>query len=1302
MKGILHTLLWVVEFAIGLAFIVAVVLFITPWLLTYDGTRATIFGLFKGSLGGALVIEKARFSWWDGIYVEKLTYTRPIDQLTVTCDKITTPSSLWEICFGQHNLGELVIESPTATIILDKQEVIRQAVVLQSAGTPNFSSIAQLDLPKAWSNLTPHLTGQVTLCNGVMVFQGKEIDDVRLENLALDAKLSQGSDFVKFSLSGATRQADKSGSLSWSGSFGPLDDSNPTLTITGTLKKLPMLGVDQIAGLFHPSLRGVTIAAIGPDLDLDLQLALSNQRLDLTFNASSSQFNASLQTITQNGKISLSSPARFGLMLTPFLADVFLSLSPYMMGIALANSPRASLDISELEIPLTESGMNWNQLKLNALLNVINIQFATPVFFNGIAFDRLKASLKTSNLEQELDFETTTSITLGSKQALVAASGSLARPLASDRSNTMAISAKNFPVAILDKIFSSSGFLEDAVGASCDFSGALDDSGGARNGTLYFSSSSINLSNASFSMLPDGFQLTQPVHLTFSPARSFWDKHAGGIGVAKMDVGLDRISLPYADLSKLQVQGKATSTEFFYKRFSLPNPSLAFDIQSYSSMRLNLAAEGLTGYANLGFSTGKPSMTVKEPLTLALNLDPTQAANFWREFAPPPIFLEPLSLTISFKPFSTPLGQNFLNNVSIEASIATPLIKVQAPSKTTAIVKNGTSIWTLDAQPGRVTVRTSADIGCQDDTLVPLQAQLIIRKIHFQPVFNTADIEFLAKASVEKLDTQFIDAWRTQKTALSPLLGGWISFKGDILKTSDSGSFGVDATCEKGNFNAHLVKTGDMLTLDGRQAALVTMNIDQAGYKALEGLLGTQLPAELVKPAQVEFRVTQLNLPLKKSSLELDIAALPQATIESVLQTESISLVERSTKVPFSLSHLAFRFARPNITSPLILNLKTSIDAAKPGLVDFRGQLKGIHHSSKGWDLRAMHAIISANFQQLPSSVVDTFTTAVGMQPDTITTFFGDQISGKFEANIDKCNGPLSLTVNSPSTRLSLDGALENGVLLLNQPFFAQMTLTEGVSRLFLRGVNPLSISAVSSDGPLTLHVNPQGFSMPIIPWNIANANIEHARIELGKITSRNQGNISVTLGLLKLGQFSNSKDLKLWFAPMDISMRNGLVNCERTEILVADSIDIATWGDIDLVNSRVDAVLGLTAQALSKAFGIKGLPENYVLQIPMKGPIDDVKIDTSKATTKIALLLAAQKATGAGSFLKGPQGALIGGLLGGIAKLPDGDTTAPAPKHPFPWEEQPPASSKMPPKKKKSAIKPGDKPLKQLIKLLK
>jgi hypothetical protein len=220
------------------------------------------------------------------------------------------------------------------------------------------------------------------------------------------------------------------------------------------------------------------------------------------------------------------------------------------------------------------------------------------------------------------------------------------------------------------------------------------------------------------------------------------------------------------------------------------------------------------------------------------------------------------------------------------------------------------------------------------------------------------------------------------------------------------------------------------------------------------------------------------------------------------------------------------------------------------------------------------------------------------------------------------------------------------------------------LSRVLLNSVNPLDLSAITAEAPITLKIPAQGFSYPVHPSNPALINIPSGRLDLGKLYCHNEGNVNVTLGLLKLQQFSQNQNLELWFAPLDLHVVNGIMECERTEILLAQTYQVCVWGDLKFPSKKVDMVLGLTAGCLRAAFGIKDLPNDYVLQIPMKGPMNDVKINTGKATAKIAaLLLWQQKDVALGK-------SSLGKLLNKVGPLPDSDTKAPPAKRPFPWEQ--------------------------------
>jgi hypothetical protein len=286
---------------------------------------------------------------------------------------------------------------------------------------------------------------------------------------------------------------------------------------------------------------------------------------------------------------------------------------------------------------------------------------------------------------------------------------------------------------------------------------------------------------------------------------------------------------------------------------------------------------------------------------------------------------------------------------------------------------------------------------------------------------------------------------------------------------------------------------------------------------------------------------------------------------------------------------------------------------------------------------------------------------------------------------------------------------MTQGALTLKEPIYAQVTMTPALSKFLLSEVNPLSITEIRSTSPITLEIQPQGFVAPILDFSLKKVNIPKGRLELGQISCKNEGNLNLALSLLKSVQLTQNHNLNLWFTPIDFSVRQGIVDVERTDILVAETFDIALWGQIYPLKDNVDMVLGLTADCLARAFNIKNLPDDYVLQVPMTGSLHDVKLNTGKATAKVAALLALQQADLAGGLAGGPAGALFGKFINKLGSLPLNDRSTPPAKRPFPWEKNTPPQQEPPQEANKKAIKPkkahfkkGEKPLKQMLKILK
>ena len=161
----------------------------------------------------------------------------------------------------------------------------------------------------------------------------------------------------------------------------------------------------------------------------------------------------------------------------------------------------------------------------------------------------------------------------------------------------------------------------------------------------------------------------------------------------------------------------------------------------------------------------------------------------------------------------------------------------------------------------------------------------------------------------------------------------------------------------------------------------------------------------------------------------------------------------------------------------------------------------------------------------------------------------------------------------------------------------------------------------------------------------------------MGKITLNDAGLAATINQFLEL---KSSGEISFWFAPLDFSILKGKIAIERTDFLMQDNYHLATWGTIRLPKRRVSMIIGITAKVLAKRFSLDNLPDSYVLQIPFKGDFGKVKLDTKKASERIAWLIARKK-------VAPEMGGTWGQIFSGLSDA--SEPTSPPPKKPFPWD---------------------------------
>lgn len=658
-------------------------------------------------------------------------------------------------------------------------------------------------------------------------------------------------------------------------------------------------------------------------------------------------------------------------------------------------------------------------------------------------------------------------------------------------------------------------------------------------------------------------------------------------------------------------------------------------------------------------------LIIKKPFTINTVLTNQEVENHF----PNASLAKPAEIKIDMQPLSIPLLDWSTKKLHCQGRAYTEELQLLSRGGGKQFVlKKPVAEFAIDSNNHIANLKMSSTVGAGNFALQMDLAQFTLE--------NNADAIVSLNASVENLNPAFIDTLSTENLSLQTLLGKSLDLKFKLNSSKDKQIFSIAAKSQNINLSGKFLLQDNLLQLQNPGLELQFVVAKEA-YPLID-----RGPFQLQQPALCSLKIDEMNWPicLPKTLLKLS-DRIPNFSFNwDLMRLKGELFLKEIEYQQFALNNTQFSFEkRENISFSLNSNVSPQ------GQIYVIGEMPSNSPSQIKMD---------AMIKDFPTIVLDLFSRLFGHPELSFLPIFGKTLNAQVKLDLDDFNGPVALNLASENTHASFAGKIEQGYFTLNESLYAQVLMTPELSALLLKQMNPLSIKEITSKSPITLEINSAGFLLPLQPFDPSKLFIGAGKLELGKISCRNEGNINTTLSILKWGKVGKGDILKLWFAPCVFSVKQGVASIERTEILIADSLDIALWGKLDLPQNYVDMTLGLTASALSTAFGIKNLPKDYVLQVPMYGPMKNVKVDTGSATTKIALLFAWQQKDLAGS-LGGSAGSLFGGFINKVVPLPDMNSKAPPAKRPFPWEE---------PQKEKTKSRPirkGDKPLKQLLKIL-
>ena len=155
-------------------------------------------------------------------------------------------------------------------------------------------------------------------------------------------------------------------------------------------------------------------------------------------------------------------------------------------------------------------------------------------------------------------------------------------------------------------------------------------------------------------------------------------------------------------------------------------------------------------------------------------------------------------------------------------------------------------------------------------------------------------------------------------------------------------------------------------------------------------------------------------------------------------------------------------------------------------------------------------------------------------------------------------NGLVKASLSGAHGLFHLDGAINQGYLTLNSPFYAEVEATPLLSESILQDLIPLLAGMTRADDRLRIGIDPEGFQMPIFNISLNNIHVGHMSIELGNAYFDGYGQVANILSLLKV---IPSEEISVWFTPIYLTIQDGYVHIERFDMLAMERYPIAAWG---------------------------------------------------------------------------------------------------------------------------------------------
>jgi hypothetical protein len=1242
-------------------------------------------------LQGTVTISSLHLRWFKSQTLEGFKYQSLDDNCLFVFDTLNIPDTLLSLLYHRQSAGLIELTSPTLQLRYLSSNIPSQ----ESASTP----------PPSWPAA---LLKNIAIHQAHLLFS-HDRHSVELNNV--NARLNIQENTPSFiAATGAIASTKAPGSFDIQASF-----SNRSLyTAAINTSNFPLWICDD---LFH--LNGLLQETIGDVLNTKITHSLSEERWNTSVELSSANLKTSFHTQTLDRAVTLVKPASLALTVTQSSFQKIKSKWGINQDLSLSKEGTLQLAVDSLTIPYENHRLNFQHLAYQGRLISSPLAFTFLNKPEPISFNTFSITSSTKDISDSIEMGLQSSFHYYSKNPSHITTSFHFNPLSpSPLLSNLRVDIVKFPLALLEAFSMNTSSLIAALGES--FSLKILPAYG--NYSASFESSRLQIPELLFSM-GDLISIKKAAAFTYVPSKALLSTDQVEITeTAPFQGVLESFNFAFKNFQNSQENTLDFLVKLKNDSLSLRSPFIPYSL-SFQNIVFSIVADSLTHVnleflGHLSFLDESKKSLFKEPLQCRLKtlIDMANRASIDLPLIETSLqnsqlkafFSGALEDHFTKLAFSQPLELEWLPSkeaVSLAMRRINPLIhwNFTLPVKTIATIqplylnKPLFDQLVIEAQSSLekfeiidttyfrefscINTKAALQVNIPKKSFLcsmesypvtkDVQGSVILCKMTSEDLLSFARFKehLHLDISYKNIPSSLLDTIFGYKQALTTLLGQ--TFEGIVsLREQGIHSF-ISSKLLSPNANLSAAFSISNHILELTTPLDLSLTLTEESLSALEEMVGHNSNTddfELISPALLHLNAKTLHWPLHHAfannrSLKENIAHIIEHLDQSyfyLTTTVDHMLIQSNANGDLTaLDHFALECSKVNPQSPLLFNLKTQVIDETKDSNKQKGFLTASVTLQSTKDKAQRPMLISkteAKLDHFPSMLFDSFFQVMGFQQFPPSLFLGKQVNASLHMDLENLSGTIDFVVDSTDCKGNLNFYLVDGAVKLYKPVHATLRLSSRLADAFLKNMNfDLNIAK----NPVELFISEKGFYFPLDPFDLKKLQIRKAQMNLGQMICTNYGNPYQLSTVFKLS-LNHSTPIALWFAPMDFSIDHGTMSIDRTEVLFNNAYQIAFWGEIHLVQKVVDMILGLTEQSLRKGFGIRGLPKDFVLQVPMEGPIGNVKVNTELATTRVALLIA--KSAG--------QGGLWGGIVGALSDFANDQENVPPAKPPFPWQD--------------------------------